>query len=50
MTVRILIGEHDDVKELAKEFPQEASVIEEMLTAAETDTEEEEEEDESVSA
>jgi len=51
MTVRILIGEHEDVKELAEEFPQEASVIEEMLKAAETDMEaEEEEEDESVSA
>ena len=51
MTVRILIGEQEDVKELAEEFPQEAAVIEEMLKAAEADTEtEEEEEDESVSA
>lgn len=38
MTVRILIDEHDEVKELAEEFPQEASVIEEMLKAAESDT------------
>ena len=38
MTVRILIGEHDEVKELAEEFPQEAAVIEEMLNAAESDT------------
>jgi len=51
MSVRILIGEQEDVKELAEEFPQEAAVIEEMLKAAESDTEtEEEEEDESVSA
>jgi len=51
MSVRILIGEQEDVKELAEEFPKEASVIEEMLKAAEADTEtEEEEEDESVSA
>lgn len=51
MSVRILIGEQEDVKELAEEFPREASVIEEMLKAAESDTEtEEEEEDESVSA
>ena len=48
MTVRILIGEQEDVKELAEEFPQEAAVIEEMLKAAEAETEtEEEEEDES---
>ena len=54
MTVRILIGENEDVKELAEEFPQEASVIEEMLKAAEsdtdTDTDTEEKEPESVSA
>jgi len=51
MTVRILVGENEDVKELAEEFPLEASVIEEMLKAAETDTEtEEEEEDENVCA
>lgn len=35
MTVRILIGENEDVKELAEEFPVEASIIEEMLKAAE---------------
>ena len=52
MTVRILVGENEDVKELAEEFPQEASVIEEMLKAAEsdTDTDTEEKERESVSA
>jgi len=49
MTVRILVGENEDVKELAEEFPQEASIIEEMLKAAEAETETEEEEDESVS-
>jgi len=54
MTVRILVGENEDVKELAEEFPQEASVIEEMLKAAEsetdTDTNTEKKERESVSA
>ncbi len=52
MTVRILVGENEDVKELAEEFPLEASVIEEMLKAAEsdTDTDTEEKERESVSA
>jgi hypothetical protein len=51
MTVRILIGENEDVKELAEEFPEEASVIEEMLKVAESDSDtEEEEEKESVSA
>ena len=51
MSVRILVGEKEDVRELAEEFPQEASIIEEMLKAAEADTETEtEEEDESVSA
>lgn len=50
MTVRILIGENEDVKELAEEFPKEASVIEEMLKAAEADTDTEEKEPESVSA
>ena len=52
--MRILVGENEDVKELAEEFPQEASVIEEMLKAAEsdtdTDTDTEEKERESVSA
>ena len=51
MSVRILVGENEDVRELANEFPQEASIIEEMLKAAEDDSETEtEEEDESVSA
>ncbi len=56
MTVRILVGENEDVKELAEEFPEEASVIEEMLKAAETetdadiDTDTEEKKHESVSA
>ena len=52
MTVRILVGENEDLEELAEEFPQEASVIEEMLKAAEsdTDTDPEEKEPESVSA
>ena len=50
MTVRILVGENEDVKELAEEFPQEASVIEEMLKAAESDTEAETEEEELESA
>jgi hypothetical protein len=49
MTVRILVGENEDVKELAEEFPQEASVIEEMLKAAETETETEKEEEEGES-
>lgn len=44
MTVRILIGENEDVKELAEEFPQEASVIEEMLKAAESEDDQEDEE------
>ena len=42
MTVRILIGENEDVKELAEEFPKEASVIEEMLKAAESEDDQEE--------
>ncbi len=50
MAVRILIGENEDVKELAEEFPQEASIIEEMLKVAESDAETEEEESESVDA
>ena len=55
MSVRILVGDNEDVRELANEFPQEASIIEEMLKAAESDSETEtetetEEEDESVSA
>jgi hypothetical protein len=51
MTVRILIGENEDVKELAEEFPQEASVIEEMLKAAESeDDQEDEEADENATA
>ncbi len=54
MTVRILVGENEDVKELAEEFPEEASVIEEMLKAAESDTDTEtdkkDKEHESVSA
>jgi len=37
MTVRIFIGDNDDLKELAEEYPQEASIIEEMLKAAEED-------------
>ena len=44
MTVRILIGENEDVKELAEEFPKEASVIEEMLKAAESEDDQEDEE------
>ncbi len=43
MTVRIFVGEHEELKELAQEYPQEASVIEEMLKAAEEDSEEESE-------
>ena len=43
MTVRILIGENEDVKELAEEFPKEAAVIEEMLKAAESEDEQEDE-------
>ena len=50
MTVRILVGENEDVKELSEEFPLEASVIEEMLKVAESDTEVEEEENDSVEA
>jgi hypothetical protein len=53
MSVRILVGENEDVRELANEFPHEASIIEDMLKAAEDDSETEaetEEEDESVSA
>ncbi len=51
MTVRILIGENEDIRELAEDFPKEASVIEEMLKAAETDSSDEtEQEDESVNA
>ncbi|MGB5518741.1 MAG: hypothetical protein WBO73_09795 [Gammaproteobacteria bacterium] len=42
MTVRIFVGEHEDVKELAQEYPQEASIIEEMLKAAEEEGAEEE--------
>jgi len=37
MTVRIFIGDNDDLKELEEEYPQEASIIEEMLKAAEED-------------
>ena len=44
MTVRILIGENEDIKELAEEFPKEASVIEEMLKAAESEDDQEDEE------
>jgi hypothetical protein len=50
MAVRILIGENEDVRELAEEFPQEASVIEEMLKEAETDVETEEDASKEVSA
>ena len=50
MAVRILSAEKEEVKELAEEFPQEASVIEEMLEAAEADSEAEEEEDNSAAA
>ena len=50
MAVKILTGENEDLKELAKEFPQEASVIEEMLKAAEADNEPEEEEENSEAA
>jgi hypothetical protein len=56
MSVRILVGENEDVKELAKEFPEEASVIEEMLKVAEsgsdtdTDTDTKDNERESVDA
>ncbi len=50
MTVRILIGENEDVRELADEFPQEASVIEEMLKDAEADAEADEAETEEAGA
>jgi hypothetical protein len=52
MTVRILVGENEDLEELAEEFPKEASVIEEMLKAAESDadTDIEEKEQESATA
>ena len=49
MSVRILIGENEDLKELAEEFPEEAAVIEEMLKAAEADTDSEDD-DSSVAA
>lgn len=42
MTVRIFIGDNEDVKELAEEYPHEASIIEKMLKAAEEDTEKDE--------
>ena len=45
MTVRILTAEKEEVKELAEEFPEEASVIEEMLKIAEADGEAEDDED-----
>ena len=50
MTVRILVGENEDLEELAEEFPQEASVIEEMLKAAESDTDTDTEEKERENA
>jgi len=50
MTVRILIGENEDVRELAEEFPQEASIIEEMLKVAETEDNLAEEETEEANA
>jgi hypothetical protein len=50
MTVRILIGENEDVRELAEEFPQEAAVIEEMLKEAETEVEPAEQASEEVNA
>ena len=37
MTVRIFIGDNDDLKELSEEYPQEASIIEDMLKASEED-------------
>ena len=37
MAARILSAEKEEVRELAEEFPEEASVIEEMLKAAEAD-------------
>ena len=46
MTVRILIGENEELKELAQEYPQQASIIEEMLKAAETDEDEADEDEE----
>lgn len=45
MTVRILTAEKEEVKELAEEFPEEASVIEEMLNIAEADSEADDDED-----
>ena len=53
MPVRILIGENEDLKELAEEHPKEAAVIKEMLEEAESDTEaerEQEQEEESADA
>ena len=50
MTVRILVGENEDLEELAEEFPKEASVIEEMLKAAESDTDTDKEEKERENA
>jgi len=44
MTVRIFIGDNEDMKELAEEFPQEAFIIEEMLKAAAEHPDEEESE------
>lgn len=42
MTVRIFIGNDEDVKELAEETPQEASIIDDMRKAAQKDSEQEE--------
>jgi hypothetical protein len=50
MTVRILTGDNEDVKELAEEYPQEASIIEEMLKEAEDDGETETEQGNSAAA
>ena len=38
MTVRILTDENQELKELAEEYPQEASIIEAMLDDAESES------------
>jgi hypothetical protein len=39
MTVRIFVGENQELEELAEEYPDEAAIIEEMLKAAEAEDE-----------
>ena len=50
MTVRILTDESRELKELAEEYPQEASIIEAMLNDAESENDDDRDEQQGDSA